>query len=299
MKGESLRPRATAERKMYPCWLLLPALALYLIFAIYPTLSNAYYSLTDWSMQKSEISFVGLTQFIRILKNPKFWGALKNSAIYGGSITILKVFLGLLLALGLNRKIRSASFLRSVYFLPIIISTVAVGLIFRSLMHPTNGFLNQMLMSLGVKNPPQWITDPTLSIWCCVIEETWRSTGLCMAVFLSGLQSIPKDYYEAATIDGASAWQRFCAITWPLLRPTLTINVMMSLVNGLRGFEPIYYLTGGGPGTSSQTVMTLAYKYMAEGLYSYSAAINFFLIFVILLLSIPLLRMMTRKEVEL
>lgn len=272
---------------------------LYIVFAIYPTLTNFYYAMTDWSITKIQYDFVGLAQFQRILQNKSFLGALKNSFVYGISITVLKVTFGLLLALALNCKFKGRNLLRSVYFFPIMISTVAVGLLFKSILDPYNGFINTTLAKLGLEKLPLWISDTKLSIWCCIFDEVWRSTGLCMAIFLSGLQSIPTEYYEAATVDGAGPWRKFVNITWPLLRPTLTINVMMTLVTGLRGFEPIYYLTGGGPGTSSQTVMTLAHKYMGEGLYAYSAAMNLFLIVIIIILAIPLLRSMTKKEVEL
>lgn len=298
MKALSFSPKRSFERGKYPIYFLIPGILLYIVFAIYPTITNFYYAMTDWSMKKSAITFIGLQQFQRIFQNNQFLDALKNSAIYGVSITILKVALGLMLALALNTKLRSKNILRSVYFLPIIISTVAVGLLFRSMMDPFNGFLNQLLQKLGFANLPGWITDPKMALWCCVLDEVWRSTGLCMAIFLSGLQSISSDYYEAATIDGASALQKFYRVTWPLLRPALTINLMMSLVTGLRGFEPIYYLTGGGPGNASQTIMTLSYKYMGEGLYGYSAAMNLFTIVAIVILAIPLLRAMTKKEVE-
>lgn len=291
--------RRSFEGKKYPLYFLIPGMIVYVLFAIYPTLTNFFYAMTNWSVTKIDYDFIGLEQFGRILQNKSFLGALKNSFLYGISITVLKVFFGLLLALALNNKFKSSNVLRSIYFFPIMISTVAVGLLFESMLDPYNGFVNAALSRLGFENLPLWISDTKLSIWCCVFDEVWRSTGLCMAIFLSGLQSIPADLYEAATVDGAGPWRKFVHITWPLLRPTLTVNVMMTLVTGLRGFEPIYYLTGGGPGTSSQTVMTLAHKYMGEGLYGYSAAMNLFLIVIILILAIPLLRMMTKKEVEL
>lgn len=297
MKTARLGSRFEANK--YPLYFLIPGMLLYFVFAIYPTITNFYFALTDWSIAKSDFQFIGLQQFQRILQNKHFLGSMKNSFIYGVSITVLKVSLGLILALALNQKFKSRYLLRSVYFFPIMISTVAVGLLFKSILDPYNGFLNSMLGKLGFTDLPLWISDTSLALWCCIFDEVWRSTGLCMAIFLSGLQSIPAEYYEAATVDGAGSWKKFTSITWPLLRPTLTINIMMTLVTGLRGFEPIYYLTGGGPGTSSQTVMTLAHKYMGEGLYAYSAAMNLFWIIVIVILAIPLLKGLTKQEVEL
>jgi raffinose/stachyose/melibiose transport system permease protein len=203
------------------------------------------------------------------------------------------------LALGLNRNIKSRNLLRAIYFFPNIMSTVALGLLFQAIMNPYDGFLNRVLTGMGVDNPPMWIIDPKMAIWCSIIVAVWAQSGVTMAIFLAGLQSIPLEYYEAAKIDGAGAWQNFKNITWPLLRPSLTINVVLNFTTGLRGFEIVYYLTAGGPGNASHTLMTLAHKYMGDGLFAYSATINLILILLILVLGLPVILGMRKSEVEL
>jgi len=142
-----------------------------------------------------------------------------------------------------------------------------------------------------------WIGDPKLAIHCTSLMEIWRATGISMAIYLAGLQTISKDYYEASTIDGASGWKKFTKITLPLLMPAITINIMLCLIYGFRMFEVIYFLTQGGPGTSSEVMMTLVYKYMGMGLYGYGAAINMILVIFIVAVTIPILIFMIRKEV--
>ena len=286
-------------KSKYPIYFIIPGLVLYVVFAIYPTLSNLYYSFTDWSIKVNDISFIGFEQFKRVLENDQFFTALGNTVMYALGTTIGKTGLGLLLAIALNRKMRGKNILRSIYFFPTIISTVALGLLFQALLNPYGGAVNNVLGLLGVNHPPMWIADPQLAIWCCVLLGVWAHSGVTMAIFLSGMQAIPNEYYQASQIDGANSWQKFKNITWPLLRPALTISVVLNFTTGLRGFEVINFLTGGGPGNSSQTLMTLAYKYMGEGLFAYSATISLLLIIIILILGIPLIKAMTKSEVEL
>lgn len=281
----------------YPWTFLVPALAIYLLFFFYPTVSGFYYALTNWNSRSTEIKYIGFSQFLDVLENPTILLAFKNTLIYAFTITIVKNIIGLLLALALNAKIKSRSVLRAVYFAPAILNIVAMGLVFKGLMNPTTGFFNTALHALGldflVNN---WITDPQIAIHCTSLMEIWRATGISMAIYLAGLQAIPSDYYEAATLDGAHGWSKFKSITLPLLAPSVTINIILCLIYGFRMFEVIYYLTGGGPGDASQVMQTLAYKYMGQGLFGYSAAINVILVVFILIVTIPLLTYMRRRD---
>jgi len=284
----------------YPVWFLLPGLILYTIFFIFPTVSGFYYSLTDWSSIKGNvINFVGLKQFTEVLRNPDLRTAFSNTLAYSFSITVFKNIFALMLALALNARIKSKSLLRAIYFSPAILNVVAMGLIFQGLLNPNTGFVNNVFRAVGLDFLALgWLGDPRLSIHCASLMEVWRATGIAMAIYLAGLQTIPREYYEAATVDGASAFRKFKSITLPLLMPSITINVLLSLVYGFRMFEVIYFLTRGGPGSSSQVLMTLAYKYMGMGLYGYSAAINVILVMLNCLVSIPLLVYLRKKEVE-
>ena len=284
----------------YPWTFLVPALAIYLLFFFYPTVSGFYYALTNWNSRTINIKFVGISQFYEVLKNPTIVLAFRNTLIYAFTITIVKNVIGLVLALALNAKIRSRSVLRAVFFAPAILNVVAMGLVFKGLMNPTTGFFNTALDALGLHFlTNNWYTDPKIAIHCTSIMEIWRATGISMAIYLAGLQSIPNDYYEAATLDGAYGWKKFRHVTLPLLAPSVTINVILCLIYGFRMFEVIQYLTEGGPGDASQVMQTLAYKYMGQGLFGYSAAINVTLVVFILIFTIPLLIYMRRRDSQL
>ena len=296
-----LKKKKSWSAVKYPLWFIIPGLALYLVFFIVPTFNGFYYSLTDWSSNKgNEIAFVGFQQFAEVWRNPDLGVAFKNTIVYSITITVVKNILGLVIALALNAKIRSRNALRAVYFSPAILNVVAMGLIFRGLLDPYNGFVNNTLRDWGLDFfAVGWIADPQWAIHSVSLMEIWRATGIAMAIYLAGLQAIPKDYYEAATIDGAGFWQKLKSITLPLLGPAITVNVLLSLVYGFRMFEVIYFLTQGGPGSSSQVLMTMAYKYMGMGLYGYSSAINVILVLLNCAVAVPILLYLRKREVEL
>ncbi|WP_409345992.1 carbohydrate ABC transporter permease [Paenibacillus sp. MBLB4367] len=283
----------------YPVMFVVPALAIYVVFFIYPTILGFYYSFTDWNAAGEKIRFVGLTQFIEVVRNPDFAVALKNTFLYATVTTIGKNVIPLVLAVLLTMGMRSRNALRAVYFSPAILNIVAVGLIFQGLLNPHTGFVNNLLRSMNLDFLALgWIGDPSLSIYAACLMEIWRASGITMAIYIAGIQNIPADYYEAADIDGASVWSKFMHVTLPLLMPAITINVLLSVIYGARMFEGVYFLTQGGPGNSSEVLMTLVYKYMGQGLYGYSTALNLILVLLIVLISMPLLSYMKKREVE-
>lgn len=283
----------------YPILFIVPALIVYLVFFAYPTVLGFYYSFTDWNSANSDIRFVGFTQFVEAVKNPDFGIALRNTFIFAIVTTLGKNGLGIALAVLLTMGIRARSALRAVYFSPAILNIVAVGLIFQGLLNPHTGFLNNTLRSLNLDFLALgWISDPSLAIYAACLMEIWRATGISMAIYIAGIQNISKDYYEAAEIDGASMWKKFTHVTLPLLMPAITINVLLAVIYGARMFEGVYFLTQGGPGSSSEVLMTLVYKYMGQGLYGYSTAMNLILVLLIVVISMPLLSYMRKREVE-
>jgi raffinose/stachyose/melibiose transport system permease protein len=284
---------------VYPITFAVPALVLYCVFFILPTVSGFYFAFTNWNSSSSKIAFVGLSQFVEVLKNSDLTGAFKNTFAYAITTTILKNLIGLALALFLSRRIPSRNALRAVYFAPAVLNIVAIGLVFRALLDPNYGLLNNILRRAGLGVfALGWIFDPKLAIYCGSLVEIWRATGIAMAIYIAGLATIPKEYYEACRIDGANAWQRFHRITLPLLMPAITINVLLSVVYGIRMFEVIYFLTEGGPGDASAVIMTKAYEYMGMGLYAYSSAFTMLLVLLTILVSIPLLVYLRKKETE-
>lgn len=282
----------------YPILFVVPAFVIYAVFFIYPTVLGFYYSFTDWNATETTIRFVGLTQFAEVMRNPDFAVALKNTFLYAAVTTVGKNVIPLLLAVLLTMGMRSRNALRAVYFSPAILNIVAVGLIFQGLLNPHTGFVNNLLRSMNLDFLALgWIGDPSLSIFAACLMEIWRASGITMAIYIAGIQNISADYYEAAEIDGATVWAKFVHVTLPLLMPAITINVLLSVIYGARMFEGVYFLTRGGPGNSSEVLMTLVYKYMGQGLYGYSTALNLILVLLIILISMPLLSYLTKKEV--
>lgn len=282
----------------YPILFVVPAFVIYAVFFIYPTVLGFYYSFTDWNATETTIRFVGLTQFAEVMRNPDFVVALKNTFLYAAVTTVGKNVIPLLLAVLLTMGMRSRNALRAVYFSPAILNIVAVGLIFQGLLNPHTGFVNNLLRSMNLDFLALgWIGDPSLSIFAACLMEIWRASGITMAIYIAGIQNISADYYEAAEIDGATVWAKFVHVTLPLLMPAITINVLLSVIYGARMFEGVYFLTRGGPGNSSEVLMTLVYKYMGQGLYGYSTALNLILVLLIILISMPLLSYLTKKEV--
>ncbi|UUZ97021.1 sugar ABC transporter permease [Paenibacillus sp. P25] len=223
---------------------------------------------------------------------------MKNTFLYAMVTTIGKNVIPLVLAVLLTMGMRSRNALRAIYFSPAILNIVAVGLIFQGLLNPHTGFVNNMLRSLHLDFLALgWIGDPALSIYATCLMEIWRASGITMAIYIAGIQNISTEYYEAADIDGASVWSKFRQVTPPLLMPAITINILLSVIYGFRMFEGVYFLTQGGPGNSSEVLMTLVYKYMGQGLYGYSTALNLILVILIIVISMPLLSYMKKREV--
>lgn len=288
---------SSMQKKMYSYNFVIPAAILYVIIFILPTFSSFYFSLTRWSL--FEFEFIGLDNFVQFFKEYSLMIGIKNTLIYTVVSVVLKVILGLGLAILLNVGLKTQSFLRSVFFFPSIISSVGIGLIFNSLMHPTTGLINKSLGLIGLDVLAlNWLTDPNIVIYSLSFVEVWKYIGVCCLIFIAGLQSIPKDYYEAISIDGAGTFQKFKSITLPLLRPSLNSVIILSIIGGLRSFEIVFVMTKGGPGYASDLISTVIYKQFAGGFYGLSTAGNVILFVVVSAIMFPLSKFLTKREVE-
>lgn len=286
------------ESKLYSYHLVFPALTVYTLLFIVPMVIGLYFSLTDWRVGKEVINFIGLENFKFIFHDGELRQAVINTVIYSVVVVIFKNGLGLLLALAVNVKMRGRNLLRGIYYLPAVISAIVIGLVFTRILHP-EGTLNTFLSMIGLGVLAQdWLIDPHIIMTVIAGVSVWQWTGYHMAIYLAGLQSIPSDCYEAAAIDGVTAVQRFRYITLPLLAPSININVMLSLIGGIRGFSEVYALTGGGPGNISQVLTTEVLKRFGEGSWGLGTALNTVLLVTVGLICIPLLRKMRQLEVE-
>jgi raffinose/stachyose/melibiose transport system permease protein len=279
----------------YPFWFYLPAGVIYAVLFLVPTFIAFYFSLTRWGLFSQE--FIGFDNFVQFFNEPGLLQGLKNSLIYGVLTSALKVVLGLLLAVLLTSQIIARGWLRSVIFFPVLVSTIGVGITFTILMNPQQGLINKTLALLGVEGPG-WLTNPHLAIYSVALVDVWKGVGLATVIYIAGIVSIPRDYFEAAEMDGATAFKRFRHIILPLARPATVTVIILSLIGGLRSFDLIWAMTGGGPGFSSDVIASVIYKQYQAGFYGLSTAGNVILFFAVTLIVLPIFWALNRKQVD-
>lgn len=280
------------------CWMYLPALLIVCTFIIYPFINGLKISFTDWNGFSQTYRYVGLQQYQRLFQDPDTWVVVRNTLLYGLGSTFFQNVIGLLYALLLNQNIRLKTITRTIVYLPVIISPLIMGYIWYFFFAYNGGAINDILQLIGIE-PINVLGNPGLNIWIIVFVNTFQFVGIAMIIYLAGLQSISKDYYEAAQIDGASSFQKFKSITFPLLMPSITINMVINIIGGLKLFDVIISLTGGGPGNASQSMSTFMYDlYFSRQDAGYAATQGVLMVVIILILSLSALIVFKRKEVE-
>jgi multiple sugar transport system permease protein len=279
--------RAPAERNSAAYWFLAPALLLIFVFFFLPVVAALGLSFTDFDIyavgDPANTRWVGLRNYTQLLGTPLFWQALRNTfyfAMVGGPLSI---GVSLAAALLLNQKmVRFKGFFRTIYFAPFVTTLVAVAIVWRYMFHTRYGLLNYGLGAFGI-GPIDWLGDPRWAMPAIILMTVWKSFGYNMLIFIAGLQAIPEELYEAARIDGASAWQRFRHVTLPGLAPTLVFVTVITMIGFFQLFVEPYVMTMGGPLRSTTSVVLLMYE---EGFrwwrMGYSAAVAFILFVVIL-----------------
>lgn len=256
-----------------PWWFVVPALVFFLFVVLWPSVQGAAYAFTNWDGLSATKDFVGLAQFERLLKDPGGVGAVVHTLLIAFAITVVQNLIGLLLALGVHSKIKSRNILRVALFTPAVITPVATGYLWKYLMTP-DGAINQLLGFFGLGAlQHDWLGDANIALWSIVATVVWQFAGYSMVIFLAGLQGVPEDVLEASRIDGAGPFRRFWYVVRPELAPAITINLMLSIIGGLKLFDQVWVMTSGGPGTSTDTMSTLIYKNAFQfGDFSYGIA---------------------------
>ena len=260
-----------------PPWLFAaPALVVYALVMLYPSIVGAGSAFTDWAGVGEQRSFVGLENFRQLVHDDQALGALRNTLLLTIAIVVVQNGLGLLLALGVHTTIKSRMVLRVIFFAPVVVSPVMVSFLWKYVYNPApDAGLNAVLNAVGLGALRQdWLGDPSLAIWSVAFTVIWQCAGYSMVIFLAGLEGVPQELHESAMVDGASTVARFRHITWPLLAPAVTINVMLSTVGGLTLFTQIIAMTNGGPGYATDTLSTVLYKQaFVYGKFGYSTAV--------------------------
>ncbi|WP_113751711.1 carbohydrate ABC transporter permease [Priestia endophytica] len=279
-------------------WMYLPALVIVCFFIVYPFLNGIRISFTNWNGFSQIYSYIGFDQYKRMLFDPNTWLIVKNTLLYGVGSTILQNIIGLIYALLLNQSIRMKSIARTIIYFPVIISPLIMGYIWYFFFSYQGGALNDVLQVLGF-DKINALGNPDVNTWLIVFINTYQFVGIAMIIYLAGLQSISKDYYEAAQIDGATPFQQFKNITLPLLIPSVTINMVLNIIGGLKLFDVIISLTNGGPGNASQSMSTFMYSlYFDKQDAGYAATQGVLMAVIILILSLAALLYFRSKEVE-
>ena len=282
------------NRKTYPIWLASPGLIIYIIIFIIPTFASFYFSMTIWNLK--EARFVGLENFITFFSMTNTRTALINTAIFALVTCSVKIILGLLLAQYICNGIKSGNYLKIVIFFPYLLGNVVVALAFRAILEPA-GTVNQFLQLIGL-DAVRWLTDKRFALMTCIVADIWKGIGTVTIILIAGICAIPKSYYEAAAIDGASPWRAFRKITLPLLIPSFNTVLTLCLIGGLRSYDLVQALTGGGPGYSSEVLGTVIYKLFARGNYGLATAGNVILFIIVAFIVFPINSYVAKREVD-
>jgi raffinose/stachyose/melibiose transport system permease protein len=284
--GTTTRPRRGRPLIAYGhWWWALPAIVMVLLIHYIATAGGAFYAFTDYT-GIGDFNFIGLENFQRIFEDPSMVGSLRNTLFLAFGFLIATNVIGLLLALALNRTLKTRYVLRALFFMPVVLSPLAVSYIWKFIFQ-FNGPLNTFLGGIGLESMQKtWLADPTLALWCVLFVMTWQTFGLVMVIYLAGLATVPIEIEEAAALDGAGTWSRFWHITVPSIRPSLVIASALMLIQGLRVFDQVMALTGGGPGGATETLATQVYKEtFALSNFGFGAALALMLTVIILVFS--------------
>jgi multiple sugar transport system permease protein len=296
--------------RLSPYFYLLPAALIIIVFRFVPIVYSVRISLYRWGIAGAS-AFLGIGNYAEMLKDSAFWRAMLNASYYAIGVVPLGIIFSLGVALLLNGKIRGLGVYRTVYFLPVVTSIIAISMVWKWIYNPQRGLANYLLMRLHLPalawleeprgvfelalgafgiSVPGWLAGPSLALVALVILSVWKGLGYNIIIFLAGLQNIPRQYYEAARIDGAGSRALFRHVTWPLLSPTTFYVLVMTTIVSFQVFAPVWLITGppaGGPlGTTKVIVYYLYQRAFNEGRYGYGSAIAFALFVVILCLTL-------------
>ena len=244
-----------------------------------------------------DATFIGLDNYERFFNDPQLTSGLRNTFIYAVMTSGLKVVISLPLAMLLTSRIRIKGLLRGIVFFPVLVSTVAVGITFGTLMQPSIGLINTVLGALGLPKP-DWLGNPGLALFSVALVDVWKGVGIATVIFIAGILSIPEDFFEAARLEGG-VWVKFRHVILPLSRNATFTVILLSFIGGLRTFDLIWTMTRGGPGFASDVLTSVIYKQYQAGFYGLSTAGNVVLYVLVTILVYPLMRFFNRRELEL
>lgn len=282
-------------REAMEAWLFVsPTVAGFLIFFAGPLVAVVWYSLTEWNLLTQQMKYVGLANYRDALfDNLDFWHVVRNSAIFAVGLVPFNMALALTLALGLSRRFPGVIFFRTVFFAPVITSAAAWAIVWKFLLQGESGFVNQILATIGIDGP-NWLREPDWAMAAVIFTRVIKMVGLNMVLYIAALQAIPRDYEEAARLEGATNWQVFRWITWPLLGPTTLVIMVITTIGSFKVFDHIYLMTGGGPENGTLVLAFYIYeqgfKFFNVGYASALAMIMFTIVMVLTIVQLTIRR---------
>lgn len=285
--------------KHYPIYFLVPVVVLYFVFFILPSLLGIGYSFTDWNTYSEEINYIGFENFQQIFSlDENYLAYIGNTLLFTAVTIVLKTVIGVGLAILLSEGVRHfVNLYRLAIYLPAVLPTLVVALIFRSILHPSTGALNTFLNGIGLGALARpWLIDPAIALYSVIGVDTWKGVGYITVILLAGLQTIPRDYYEAAEIDGAGFWARLRYVTIPMLMPAIVVITVLNVLYGLRVFDIVYALTNGGPGYATEVIYTEIFKAFSQGQYGLGTALSTVMFVVLLVAGFFVIRLLERSS---
>jgi ABC-type sugar transport system permease subunit len=274
----------------------VPALVVLVLFFLLPGLFNFIYAFTDWSGFKSEINFAGFSNFTDIATNGVVIRDIGITLIYAVLVAVFQNLFGLVLALVFEKDTLLNRVGRVAFFVPVVMSALAVGYVFRALLRP-DGAVNEILSFIsGQTIDTAWLGSTTWTVVVVALVHAWKWMGLSMLIFLAGLKTINHDVLEAARIDGAGWWRTFTSIRFPLLAPAITFNVATALLGSMNGFDIVQATTGGGPGGTTEVLNIFIFRTFGQGLYAQATTMSLLLFVMIAALAFPVIRFLRKRE---
>lgn len=279
---------------------LLPTLILFCAFTIYPFFNAFYIALCQWD-GLTDIQFIGLANFKRLFQDKRVFEYLGHNLVFGFWTVLGKTVLAFIIALFLREKFKGVTFFTATFFLPVMMSFVAIGMLWKFILNPTSGLINSIGMKLGLfqmNNAPGWLGDPNMAMGCIIMADIWRWTGYHVVIFLAGLKSIPDDMYEAAMVDGANDWQQLIHITIPQMRVITLTNMIFCMTGAISVFDLVFTMTTGGPYNSTKVIALYVYEqaFGTNARMGYATAINIFLFVIILLITTFMMKLMDHAK---
>lgn len=293
----ALHKKRARRNRLTVLLFLLPALCVYGLYNVYGIVRTFIYSTMKWTGLSPRMTFIGLANYEKLVTDYNVWHALGNNLILVVVSIVAQLSFGLILALIINSRIRGVKFLRTIYFMPMLLSTVATGILWILMMDPYFGLVNQLFGAVGLESLQQaWLGQTNTAMGSVLFVICWQYIPQYMILISAGMSNIPEEVYEAATIDGANKFQKLMKITLPLLMPTLRISAVLSLVGSLKYFDLVYVMTGGGPNGLTDVMATYMYKKgFVESDMGYASTIAAFM-FIVSLVMVGAFQFFSRRK---